>query len=123
MTRTPFALALETGREADLLRASLQYLRACRIEAWRSNVVAISAVDAAGRKRYVHSLPKGFADISGVLPGGRHLFVECKGLKGTLSPWQRAWQDKMRGLGCVVLTVKSIEDLRQGLRAAGLTVP
>jgi hypothetical protein len=103
-----------------------EYLPACRITAWRSNVIALPAVDHVGRRRYIHSLPKGFADISGVLPEPRKgvcLFIECKSLRGQLTPHQARWQDRMRALGCVVLTIKSIDDLRQGLRAAGVEAP
>ena len=39
--------------------------------------------DAQGRRRYVHSLPKGFADIAVVVPpDGKHVYVECKALRG-----------------------------------------
>lgn len=91
--------------------------------AWRSNVAPVADVSATGRRYWVRGLPKGFPDISGLLPGGRALFIECKSLRGTLTPEQRAFHDRLRAHGAVVLTVKSIGDLRQGLRAAGLDVP
>jgi hypothetical protein len=116
-------LTFQRAREADLLRACQQYLAACRLEHWRSNVVALAAEDHAGRRRYIHSLPKGFADLSLILPGGRAAFVECKAPRGTLTDHQQRWQERMRARGALVLTVRSIDELRQGLRAAGVAAP
>lgn len=91
--------------------------------AWRSNVAPVADVSASGKRYWVRGLPKGFPDISGLLPGGRALFVECKSLKGTLTPDQQAFHARLRAHGALVLTVKSIPDLRTGLRAEGLEVP
>lgn len=119
----PFQLRVQGGREADLLRVCQQYLTACRLEHWRSNVVAYAATDHAGRRRYIHSLPKGFADLSLILPGGRAGFIECKAPRRPLTPHQLAWQARMIERGCLVLTVRSLDELRQGLRAAGIAAP
>lgn len=78
-------------------------------------------VKTAGR--FFRSLPKGHADLQALLPDGRALFIEVKGPRGRLSPWQIAWQDQMRRAGALVLTVRSIDELRQGLRAAGIAAP
>lgn len=94
--------------------------------AWRSNVAPVADVSASGRRYWVRGLPKGFPDISGLLPAPRlgvALFVECKSLRGTLSPEQQAFHARLRAHGAVVLTIKSIPDLREGLRAEGLSVP
>lgn len=119
MTRPdPYRLPVPSGREADLQRFCLRYLAACRLTAWRCNVAGFKA-----EGRFFRSLPRGHADLQALLPDGRALFVEVKGPRGRLSPWQIAWQDQMRRAGALVLTVKSIEDLRQGLRAAGIAAP
>jgi len=123
VTPRPFRLEVQHAREADVLRACLHYLSACRLEHWRCNVVALPATDHAGRRRYIHSLPKGFADIAFILPGGRAGFVECKTYKSTLSDVQIAWQARMIERGCLVLTVRSWLELRDGLRAAGVAAP
>lgn len=113
-----------TAREGDLQRACLSYLAACRLPAWRSNVVSQVVEDAGHPRRFIRGLPKGFADISAIIPPiGRCLFVEVKAFKGRLSPHQAQWQDRMRQAGAVCLTVKSIEELRQGLRAVGIAAP
>ena len=120
----PFRLTVQTLRERELQQWCLRYLSACRLPAWRCNVAA-QVVEEAGRpRRFIRGLPRGHPDIAGVIPpAGRALYVEVKSLRGTLTPHQAAWQDRMRQAGAVCLTVKSIEELRQGLRAVGVPAP
>lgn len=83
----------------------------------------IIAADASGRRRRVKGLPPGHPDIAGVLPGGRALFVEVKAWGGRLTPQQITFQADMITQGALVLTIRSVEELRQGLRAAGIEAP
>ena len=82
----------------------------------------LAEAEAGRSRRFYRSLPAGHPDIAGIIPPiGRAVYVEVKSLKGRLSPAQVAWQDQMRQAGALVLTVKSLDDLRRGLRDAGVT--
>jgi hypothetical protein len=114
-----------TTPEREVVQVCLNYLAACRIEAWRVNVAGVS-VPATERweKRYIKPPPRGTPDIAGVLPpSGRALFVECKSRDGRLSPAQVQRQAVLRAQGALVLTVRTLDELREGLRAAGVEAP
>jgi hypothetical protein len=130
MARTPLVpieqlVMLVPPRERDLVRSCLQYLAICQVRAWRTNVVGkLIAMDGRGRRRAIEGLPVGHADIAGVLaPIGRAVYVETKVPGRRLTSEQAAWQEAMKQCGALVLTVHSLEELRQGLRAAGVPAP
>ena len=58
----------------------------------------------------VSGLPKGFADVMVVLPSGRVAFVEVKTDSGKLSPEQKGFLEKMRGLGALAGVARSVQD-------------
>lgn len=64
-------------------------------------------------------LPKGFADIMVILPGGRAAFIECKADKNKTSPEQERFITKMRELGALAGTARSVAEAAQ---ICGITV-
>lgn len=48
-----------------------------------------------------------------ILPGGRILFVEVKRPGGKPRPRQIRVQEQLRDLGCEVITVDDVEDLKE----------
>jgi hypothetical protein len=62
---------------------------------------------------------KGSSDIEGILPGGRFLAVEVKAPGGRLSPEQREFLERVRGLGGLALVVKSWKEIDGALREGG----
>jgi hypothetical protein len=110
--------------ERDVLAACERYLKACGIPCWRTNVAPVYRAGRDGRRYRIKGLPKGHADLAGVLPpDGRALYVETKAQGGKLTVMQEAWQIMVGRAGALVLTVRSMEELRQGLWAAGREVP
>jgi hypothetical protein len=127
----PFRLTAPPARERDLQRACLQYLTAARCLAYRTNVVNVGGEDEAGHRRWVRGLPRGHPDVFALVPPAFHsggdwalpVFVECKAPRKRPTPWQEAFGAKLRGAGALLLTVYSLDDLRRGLRAAGVQAP
>jgi len=58
----------------------------------------------------VSGLPKGFADILAVLPGGKVAFIEVKSGKGTPSPEQIQFINKMQSLGALAGIARSVPE-------------
>ena len=58
---------------------------------------------------------KGVSDIVGVLPGGRALFIEVKGQKGKLSPYQERFLETMKAAGAKAFVARSSKDVEEEL--------
>ena len=63
-----------------------------------------------GGGRWFRAMPKGFADVMLVLPGGRVAFVECKADKGRLSDEQERFLERMRSLGALACVATSVAE-------------
>lgn len=96
--------------EAQIQKEILDYLSAVRILHWRIPVDSVRTGSGARRKSNL----RGFPDILGILPqtNGNVFFVEVKGPKGKLSEDQLAFHKKLRNEDCLVITAKSLEDVR-----------
>lgn len=92
----------------------LQYLRYRGIKAFRINSGMISTGEKHSR-RMIRLAPKGSADIWGVLPGGRAVFVEIKTPKGRTTVLQEMFLEEMREQGAVAFVARSIEDCEREL--------
>jgi hypothetical protein len=111
-------------KEADVLRACLDYLRLRKICAFRVNTTGV--YDPARKAFRSFRGLKGVADILGVLPrtldvSGRRvtvgvfLSIEVKSARGRLTPEQEAFADVVRKAGGVALCVRSLQDLVDAL--------
>ena len=95
-------------READILRAVLEYLKLAGIFCWRQNTGAVTE----GR-RFIRFGPKGGSDILGVLPGGRILALEVKrSWTVKVSEAQLAFLEAIRNAGGVAAIVTSVDEAR-----------
>jgi hypothetical protein len=89
--------------ETDLVRQSMDALRAHGIPCWRVNVSGVR-----GRKQQ----NRGMADIHAVVPPeGGALWIECKVGKGKQSPEQVEFQDAVRVAGGIYLLVRDVAEL------------
>jgi hypothetical protein len=61
----------------------------------------------------------GQADITGILPDGRRLEIECKTLVGRLSKQQQAFQRMIERFNGLYLVARSAADALSQLQAAG----
>lgn len=127
--------AVRRTPESATLRACLDYLRLCGIACWRINVQGVPLHDGSGGYRKAPS--KGVADIIGVAPTKTYqrqslgpvtirqpipLAVEVKSTRGRQSPAQREFQRQWEAEGGLYLLCRSVDELREGLRAAGVGV-
>ena len=94
--------------EADALREVIQALRAHPAVAWceRQNS---GAVNSGGR--FIRFGWPGCADVLGQLLDGRFLAVEVKAAKGSASPEQVAFLDRIRAAGGVGFIARSMVDV------------
>lgn len=58
-------------------------------------------------------IPAGWGDITGCLPCGRFLMVECKAPKGRQSEEQLRHQVRIEKMGGMYILARSIDDLRE----------
>jgi len=101
--------------EGRIKAGCLQYLKKRGFFAWNNP----SGATRIAPDRWVHFGRKGSSDIIGCLPGGRFLAIEVKAPDGRLSPEQKEFLEKIRGLGGVALLVRGWRELDAGLREAG----
>ncbi|NOQ21608.1 MAG: hypothetical protein GQ565_03010 [Candidatus Aegiribacteria sp.] len=101
-------------RESTVLRDCLKYLQSEGIFVYRQNTGTLWANGQPVSFGY-----PGAGDITGILPGGKRLEIECKSAIGRQSKTQRAFQDKIEVNGGLYLLVRSVEELRAGLYTEG----
>ncbi|MGC9455227.1 MAG: VRR-NUC domain-containing protein [Phycisphaerae bacterium] len=102
--------------ELAVQKACLAYLRE------RGALMAVTDAGAAHRAGayFGSAVPRGWPDITGVLPGGRFIGVECKAPNGRQSPAQKAMQREIRSRGGLYVLARSTDDLTKQLEAAGV---
>jgi photosystem II stability/assembly factor-like uncharacterized protein len=101
--------------EEAIVKACLEYLRLRGVYAYRTNTGAAAYQDRTGKRRFVRFGTPGLSDITGVLPGGRALYVECKAENGRLSEHQEAFLKTVREFGALTVVARSITDLEMAL--------
>jgi hypothetical protein len=99
-----------TDREATVLHDCLRYLKKRGIFAYRQNTGTLWTNGQPVSFGY-----PGSADITGILPDGRRLEVECKSATGKQSSKQKQFEEKIRASGGVYILTRSVEDLERGL--------
>jgi hypothetical protein len=60
-------------------------------------------------------IPKGWPDITGVLPGGKFIGVECKAAKGRQSPAQEELQHRILHMGGYYILAHSLDEFKKKL--------
>jgi hypothetical protein len=108
-------MATKTSETATIVRVCLEWLELSRIVAWRQNTGVAVYRDRRGKKRYVKYGFPGAADITGILPDGKRLEVECKVPGNSPSPQQRAFAAMIRAHGGVYVLAYELEDLQVAL--------
>ena len=67
------------------------------------------SVPLSNGKRF-RAMPRGFADIMAIMPGGRVAFIECKTDNGKPTPEQIEFIEKMRKLGCMAGIAHNVDE-------------
>ena len=112
-----------SARHTALVKSCLEYLEAQRIDAAKTPCIKGWLVDTYTRQqRRFEAGKKGWADITGYLPGafgtlaGKALLVECKTGKGRLEKEQREHRDKAVAAGAVHIVARdSVQNLHDRL--------
>jgi hypothetical protein len=116
--------------ERDFQRTALKWLRAVLPP---GSMVAASVNEQRGsgtdeeRMRYGAARKRsgvvsGWPDLTAVVANGPVVFIELKAPKGRLSASQIDVHARLRSAGHIVIVAKTIDDLRAGLRAAGVAM-
>lgn len=77
---------------------------------WRANAGTARMGDRVVRFGVV-----GQADLTGILPNGRRLEIECKSPNGFQSPEQKAYQAMIEKFYGVYILARSVDDVRRKL--------
>ena len=97
--------------EAAVLKEVMQRARARGIPLWRQPAGKVCI-----GQHWMTLAPAGAADLTGILPDGRRLEVECKKRYGGIqSEDQKKWQKWIGEMGGVYLLVHSEEEFRDKL--------
>lgn len=106
-------------READVLRACLEYL-SLRMDLgyfWRNNTMGVyDPTKGIYRKPNGVGMINGVADILGILKGGRFFACEVKRPGGKLRPEQDLFLKEIESRGGVALVTRSVDELEKQVR-------
>ena len=115
-------------READVFRPRRKRRkpeRAVQREclAWLRKHGALVAVTDAGTAYragafFGDGIPRGWPDITGLLPDGRFIGVECKAKGGRQSPTQKRMEQEILNRNGIYILARSAEDVRKGIENA-----
>jgi len=105
--------------ERVVQKACLAWLRA------QGALVAVTDAGAAYRAGAFSgdAIPAGWPDLTGLLPDGRFIGVECKANRGRQSPAQKAMEREIRKRSGIYLLARSVEDLQNGIEDANRQSP
>jgi hypothetical protein len=120
---SPVRRSVPTRKEREILKAILAYLALVPyVVAWRNNsgaaILPKSKADGTGTWMPVRFGFKGLPDIGGWVraePWPRPLYIEVKREGRYPDAYQRAFLDKARADGCLVIVARSVDDVRRGL--------
>ena len=105
-----FAQRRNRGKpERAVQKAVLLWLRA------RGALVAVTDAGAAYRAGafFGDAIPAGWPDITGLLPDGRFIGVECKAAAGRQSPAQAAMEQEIRKRNGIYVLGYGVEDVKK----------
>lgn len=108
------------GRETDLKRSIVDYLRLLGFLAWVQNVGAVKFKNAQGKQRFIKFGFAGLSDILCVLPGGRFMVVETKRLDNVASQAQKDFMADVERRGGIAVLAYSLDDVDERLRKEGI---
>jgi len=91
--------------------------------AWLRRLGAIVAVTDAGAAYragafFGDAIPAGWPDITGLLPDGRFVGVECKAERSRQSAAQKRVEQEIRRRNGIYVLARSVEDLAKGIADA-----
>jgi len=105
--------------ERAVQKACLAWLRA------QGALVAVTDAGAAYRAGafFGDAIPRGWPDLTGLLPDGRFIGVECKAKRGRQSPAQQAMEHEVRRRNGIYVLARSVNDLQNGIEDADRRPP
>jgi hypothetical protein len=86
----------------------------------RGCLVAVTDAGAAYRAGafFGDAIPSGWPDVTGLLPDGRFIGVECKAASGRQSPVQRHMEQEIRRRSGIYVLARSAEDVQRAIEDA-----
>ena len=110
-----FAPVRHRGKpERAIQKAIVLWLRAS------GGLVAVTDAGAAYRAGSFggDTVPAGWPDITGLLPSGRFIGVECKAPQGRQSLQQKRMEQAIRDRNGIYVLARSVEDVQKGIADA-----
>ena len=93
--------------EHAVQNAILAQLDRIGVFAWRQNTGA--AIDPRTKKVIFFGIA-GQGDITGILPNGRRLEIECKAFRGKISDAQRKFAEQMQRAGALYIVARDVRE-------------
>ncbi len=89
----------------------------------RGCLVAVTDAGAAFKAGsfFGDGLPAGWPDITGLLPDGRFIGVECKAPGGRQSPAQKAMEQEVRARHGIYVLAFEVEDVQRAIEEANVS--
>ena len=116
-------------RESDVFRPRRKRLKPERAVQkvcllWlRSRGALVAVTDAGAAYRagvfFGDAIPAGWPDITGLLPDGRFIGVECKAPGGRQGQAQKAMEREIRKRNGIYILARCAEDVEEGIKAHG----
>lgn len=112
------------GRKENAVQSQImEYLRMQNIMAWRQNSgMVYRGMRSDGMPRiqaFTKFDMRGKGDISGILPDGKRLEIECKSEKGRQSIEQKRFEELIKHNNGVYILAKTVEEVIMALRRLG----
>ena len=100
--------------ERAVQKACLAWLRA------RGALVAVTDAGAAYRAGafFGDAIPPGWPDITGLLPDGRFIGVECKAKRGRQSESRKQMEQEIHKRNGIYILARCVEDVEKGIEDA-----
>jgi len=88
----------------------------------RAHGALVAVTDAGAPYRagafFGDAIPAGWPDVTGLLPDGRFIGVECKASGGRQSPAQKAMEQEIGRRNGIYVLAHGVEDVRKGIEDA-----
>lgn len=105
--------------ESQMVNVIIEDLLWRKVIVWRNNNTPVYDATKQIFRRMPKFAMKGVPDISGILPGGRALFIEVKKPKGYASPHQKEFLTNASRAGALAFIARSPQDVHKAIVEAG----
>ena len=101
--------------ENNIVNAIIEYLHWRKIFCWRNNNMPVYDPKSGSYRRMPKYAICGVSDITGILPDGRALYIECKVKNKKPTPAQREFMGRVNNNNGLAFMATGIDDVAKEL--------